>query len=369
MSLLGARSFRKWSIPLLIGFVSLCLLPRASGQEYTIGPRDVLKITVWGQEDLSKEYPVDADGFVPFPLVGRVRASGQTTKGFATRLRELLEKDYLVDPQVIVSVKEYLSQKVHVLGEAGRPGLFYLTGPTMLLEILSKAGGVSRTAGKELILVRRHRSNPGGIADGSTILRMSLTKIQAGDAKENIFVEDEDTIFVPKSQAFFVLGEVKSAGTFPLDKPTSVLEAITIAGGYNDKAAPSGVKVIRKTPEGKQESISLDLSGSIPRDRDFKIQDGDSVLVPKGNTFFVFGEVRRPGAYQLEKETTILEGITVAGGFTDKAAPARTRVIRNTPKGPQIINVDMNDIVKRGQRDKAIALQENDVVVVPESFF
>lgn len=79
----------------------------AGAQEYTIRPGDVLKITVWGQDDLSKEYPVDDDGFVPFPLVGRVKASGLTTKTFAAQLTEALEKDYLVNPQVLVSVKEY----------------------------------------------------------------------------------------------------------------------------------------------------------------------------------------------------------------------------------------------------------------------
>jgi len=80
---------------------------RARAQEYTIRAGDVLKITVWGQDDLSKEYPVDDDGFVPFPLVGRVKATGLTTKMFASRLTEALEKDYLVNPQVLVSVKEY----------------------------------------------------------------------------------------------------------------------------------------------------------------------------------------------------------------------------------------------------------------------
>jgi polysaccharide biosynthesis/export protein len=93
------------------------------------------------------------------------------------------------------------------------------------------------------------------------------------------------------------------------------------------------------------------------------------VMVPKGNTFFVFGEVRKPGAYQLDKETNVLEGITIAGGFTDKAAPGRTRVIRTTDKGQQTIAVDMNDVIRRGQREKAIRLLENDVIVVPESFF
>jgi polysaccharide export outer membrane protein len=358
-------------LPWLVGglLLGLCLAPLAFAQGYTIGSRDVLKVTVWGHDDLSKEYQVDPDGFVPFPLVGRVRASGLTTKEFATRLRELLEKDYLVNPQVIVSVREYLSKKVHVLGEAEKPGLFYLTGPTTLLEILSKAGGLSKSAGRQLILVRNHRPTPGGTTGGNTILRLNLDKIQAGEAADNIRLEDEDTIFVPKGHAYFVLGEVHKAGTFPLDKETSVLEAVTVAGGFNDKAAPSGVKLIRRTPDGKQETFPLDLSGTVPKDREFKIRDGDTVLVPKGNTFFVFGEVKKPGAYQLDKQTNILEGITIAGGFTDKAAPARTRVIRNTPQGQQVINVDMNDIIKRGQQEKAIALQENDVVVVPESFF
>ena len=339
-------------------------------QEYTIGPGDVLKITVWGHDDLTKEYPVTLDGRVPFPLIGAVQAAGLNTSELAQRLRDLLEKDYLVDPQVIVTVKDYLSSKVHVLGEAEKPGLFYLTGPTTLLEILSKAGGLARTAGKDLVLVRTEtpKTGAGGVAS-TVLLRLDVRKIQAGDVKENVLLQNGDMMFVPKASAFFVLGEVNKAGTFPLDKETSVLEAITLAGGFNGTAAPSGVKVLRRTVEGKQETISLDLSGAVPPDKHFRVADGDTVMVPKGNTFFVFGEVKKPGAYQLDKETNVLEGITIAGGFTDKAAPGRTRVIRTTDRGQQTLNVDMNDVIRRGQRDKAIRLLENDVIVVPESFF
>jgi polysaccharide export outer membrane protein len=332
-------------------------------QEYTIGPGDILKITVWGHEDLSKDYPVTLDGRVPFPLIGSVQAAGLTTSELARRLRDLLEKDYLVNPQVIVSVREYLSSKVHVMGEAEKPGLFYLTGPTTLLELLSKAGGLSKSAGKDLVLVRSEAGK------STVLLRLDVRKIQAGDVKENILLQNGDMMFVPKASAFFVLGEVTKAGTFALDKETSVLEAITLAGGFNGTAAPSGVKVLRRGPDGKQETISLDLSGAVPKDKSFRVEDGDTVMVPKGNTFFVFGEVKKPGAYQLDKETNVLEGITIAGGFTDKAAPGRTRVIRTTERGQQTINVDMNDIIRRGQRDKAIRLLENDVIVVPESFF
>ena len=270
---------------LLAGFLLLCwaALP-AGGQEYTIGPRDVLGITVWGQADLSRDYTVDPDGLVPFPLVGRVKAAGLTPKELAVQLTDLLGKDYLVNPQVIVNVKEYLSQKVQVLGAAEKPGVYHLTGPTTLLEILSRAGGFASTAGKQVLLIRNN-----GASDGaSAVLRLSLEKIQAGDPSENTRVQNQDIVIVSRAQAY---------------------------------------------------------------------------------SYFVFGEVKKPGAYTLDKETNILEGITVAGGFTDKAAPGRTRVIRSTPQGQQVIEVDMNDILRRGREAKTVMLQESDVVVVPESFF
>ena len=270
---------------LFIGLVLPCwTVSPATGQEYTIGPRDVLGITVWGQADLSRDYTVDPDGFVPFPLIGRVKAAGLTPKELAAQLTEALGKDYLVNPQVIVNVKEYLSQKVQVLGAAEKPGVYHLTGPTTLLEILSRAGGFASTAGKQVLLIRNH-----GASDGaSAVLRLSLEKIQAGDPSENTRVQSQDIVIVSKAQAY---------------------------------------------------------------------------------SYFVFGEVKKPGAYVLDKETNILEGITVAGGFTDKAAPGRTRVIRSTPQGQKVIEVDMNDILRRGREAKAVMLQESDVVVVPESFF
>jgi len=360
---------RLWLTGLLCVVMALAVAGAPVAQEYTIGPGDVLKITVWGHDDLSKDYPVAQDGRVPFPLIGSVPAVGLTTTDLARRIRDLLEKDYLVNPQVIVGVKDYLSKKVNVMGEAEKPGLFYLTGPTTLLELLSKAGGLSKTAGKDLVLVRTEGADGKAHTAGSVILRLDVRKIQSGDVKENILLQNGDMMFVPKASAFFVLGEVNKPGTFPLDKETSVLEAITLAGGYGPTAAASGVKVLRRNADGKQETLALDLAGAVPKDKGFRLQEGDTVLVPKGNTFFVFGEVKKPGAYQLDKETNVLEGITIAGGFTDKAAPGRTRVIRTDERGQQTINIDMNDIIRRGQRDKAIRLLENDVIVVPESFF
>jgi polysaccharide export outer membrane protein len=267
---------------------SLSLAAAEAADEYAIGPRDVLMISVWGQIDLSRDYSVEPDGFVPFPLVGRVKAAGLTPKEFAAHLKETLEKDYLVNPQVIVSVKEYLSRKVTVMGEAEKPGVYYLSGPTTVLDILSRAGGLAKTAGSQVVLVRKPKQGPDGGAGGSVTKQLSFERMKSGDPESNVGLEDDDAIFVPKG---------------------------------------------------------------------------------KGNTFFVLGEVRKPGSYQLEGETSILEGITIAGGFTDKASPGRTRILRNSPSGQEILYVDMNDVMKRGHREKAVILRENDVVVVPESFF
>lgn len=356
-----------------LGTLLLAVAFAAWGKDYSIGPRDVLAISVWGHADLTREYPVDADGFVVFPLLGRIRASGATTNEFAASLTERLGKDYLVDPQVLVTIKEYLSKKVIILGEAEKPGVYRLTAvESTLLEVLSKAGGLSKTAGKQLVLVRPQRS-AGGAVNGYSIRQLDLEKIQAkyqkGDPSDNIDLEDEDTIFVPRASSFFMLGEVKKTGAYSLDRTMTAMEAVLQAEGFTERAAQSSVKVLRKTADGRQEAIALNLANPQSRDRDFVVQSGDTVVVPKGNSFFVLGEVKLPGAYQLDKDVNLLEAIVRAGGFTDKASPGRTRVMRSTPQGRQVIQIDMNDVIKRGERQKAILILEDDVIIVPESFF
>ena len=103
-------------------------------QEYRIGAKDVLKVTVWGHEDLSRQVVVTADGTFQFPLIGDVKVAGLTPSAVETLLRDLLGKDYLVNPQVSVSVQEFRSQRVFVLGEVEKPGAALpLTGQAFLL--------------------------------------------------------------------------------------------------------------------------------------------------------------------------------------------------------------------------------------------
>jgi polysaccharide export outer membrane protein len=163
---------------------------------------------------------------------------------------------------------------------------------------------------------------------------------------------------------------VKKPGAYVLDKETSALEAITLAGGFTERAASTVAKILRKRPDGNQETLVVDLGGTDPRARELFLAESDTILVPTGNSFYVLGEVKKPGSYQLEQAATAIEGVALAGGFTDRAAPNRTKIIRTHRDGRQeTFVVDLNDILKRGRKDKDVPLLANDVVVVPESFF
>jgi polysaccharide export outer membrane protein len=341
-------------------------------RHYRIGSGDVLRIAVYGHEDLSRLAVVTPDGKMPFPLIGEVQAAGLTPSQLEARIRELLARDYLVDPQVTVAVQEYRSQKVFVLGEVEKPGTYALTGQTSLLDILSQASGPGKVAGRQVVIVRVPRPEgpvaPG--AAGSTTLRVNLKRLLDGDPAENVALQNGDTVYVPRQASFFVLGEVKRPGAFTLEKDTSALEAITLAGGFTERAAATLGKVLRKRADGSQETVAIDLSGADVRARELVLWEGDTVLVPSGNSFYVLGEVRRPGAYQLEQAATAIEGVALAGGFTDKAAPNRTRIIRTHRDGRQeTLTVDLNEVLKRGRKDRDLTLMANDVIVVPESYF
>jgi polysaccharide export outer membrane protein len=336
---------------------------RGAIQEYRVGPKDVLKITIWGHEDLSRQVVVSADGSFQFPLIGDVSVAGLTPGAIESRLRDLLGKDYLVNPQVSVSVQEFRSQRIFVLGEVEKPGTYAMTGQTTLLDVLSQAGGPGKNAGRQVVVVR-FPSSEGPVAPdaaGSVTLRTNLKRLLDGDAGENIPLRNGDTVFVPKLTSFFVLGEVVRQGAYAIEKETSALEAVTLAGGFTDRAAPSGARILRKRADGVQDAIDVDLTDA--KAREVNLIEGDTLLVPRGNTFFVSGEVRKPGAYQLEKSTTAFGAVTLAGGFTEKAGQSQAKLIRRSPSGQE--QTAVLDLSGADPAARDFPLRDGDTLLIP----
>ena len=259
----------------------LFVLP-ASGQQpdYTVGAQDVLTVTVYDQPDLSGKFKVEADGAFTFPLVGRVPAAGQTLHTIEAELTKRLSDGYLKNPQVTVAVESYQSQRIFILGEVRAPGSYTLSGDMTLIEALSRAGSTTPSASDQILIVRPAPGKATGptmpdLASDSTVLKINIRDLQEGDLTKNAALKDGDTIVVPKAQAVYVFGQVKAPGAYAVSKGTSVLQALSLAGGVTDRGSTGRVKIVR-TVEGKNREIKAKLTDVV--------EPGDTLIV--GERFF-----------------------------------------------------------------------------------
>ncbi len=341
------------------------VLAQDDGATYVIGAEDVVDIKVWGHDDLSRSIIVAADGYFSFPLIGRVRAAGLTVRQLENQIAKLLDKDYIVNPQVSVTVSEYKSKKVFILGEISRPGAYYLSKTDTLLEIISKAGGVTGNAGRDIMIVRpaseASLQQPTGLdSKSSEIIHVNLQALLSGDVAENVDVQNNDTIYVPKTSVFSVFGEVGSPGSYPLDKELSILEAISLAGGPTQEADPQRLELLRRDGDEQQKIIVniKELLEASDGSEELLIQDGDVIYQPRAKFYFVLGEVTKPGRYALEDGLTVTKAISVAGGYTDRAAKSRVQILRDENGDQNKHRAEPNEIV-----------QSQDIIEVPQSFF
>ncbi len=247
---------------------------------YIIGPQDVLEITVWDNPDLSGKVSISLDGFMNYQLIGKVKASGLTAPELADKITELLADGYIINPQVTVQVARYKSQKIFVVGEANKPGTYYLTKRTTLVEAISMAGGHAKDADREVIIVRpKNKKSTFGKnpltpnqAEKSEMIKVDFRSALEGDLSHNVYVQNGDSIFIPKSKTFFIMGEVRNPGKYNLDKGTTMLNAISLAGGETDEAALSKTKIIRLV-DGKKIERRVEMGELVKPD--------DVIIVPE----------------------------------------------------------------------------------------
>src|SRR5574341_1029782 len=138
----------------------------ATPAQYQVGPDDILKVTVYGHDDLTLVVVVQSDGTFTYPLIGRVKAADLTPKELERKITTLLSQRYVRNPQVTVLVQEYRSKTVVVMGEVAHPGSFPLSGVQTLVDILARAGPMTANAGAEVLIVRPLASEAGPLPSG-----------------------------------------------------------------------------------------------------------------------------------------------------------------------------------------------------------
>ena len=131
-------------------------VPVMGSTDYRVGPLDVLDVEVFGVPDLTRSVRVSVDGEFFLPLVGMVPAAGKTVGELQTEIATRLEDGFVVNPQVTVFVKEYVSQRVTVEGAVREPGIYSLTGRTSLLQIIAMSKGLDELANPSGIVIYRN---------------------------------------------------------------------------------------------------------------------------------------------------------------------------------------------------------------------
>lgn len=284
-------------------------------EDYRIGPNDVIDIRVEHMPELTQTFRVTAAGTFLMPYIGRVTAVKKTTEELAQLIADGLRGDYLKDPRVSVSVKEFNSRSFFIQGQVRSPGVYQIEGRPSLLELLSLAGGLSETHGSTAYIMRRikypdadgpNSSGPGSAEPVSEndanadpdaperpryeLKSTNISALMKGRFDQDILLEPGDQVNIPVSDMFFVAGEVNAPGSFVLKEGTTLRQAISLAQGTNYKAALGSGIIFRENANGKREELRVNIGAVMSgKKEDIPIAANDIVMVPNSKAKSIGG--------------------------------------------------------------------------------
>jgi polysaccharide export outer membrane protein len=232
---------------------------------YVIGIGDTLEVNVFGQPDLSGSVIVSSDGSVPLALVGKTQVAGMTPAQAADHISDELRRgQYLVNPQVSVTLSQFLSQQISVLGEVKNPGRFPVSVRLTVLDALALAGGVTELGSQRIYVLRPDTSAAGGVVTRYEIDLEAL--MSAGAGQEYFDIRAGDTIMVPRAEVFYIYGEVRLPNSYKLRPDMTVMQALSLGGGLTDKGSNSRLQLRRRGPDGRLITLSAHLTDRVEPD-------------------------------------------------------------------------------------------------------
>ena len=329
-----------WTL-FFVAFASLYSGARA--QDYRLGPRDVLSVTVLRHPELSAErIEVDPGGRIRLPFVGSIVASGKTTGEVSAIVRSGLLRQ-LNDPTVTVTILQTRPRQVSVSGAVKTPGLFEIGPNWRISEAIAAAGGL--TASPETATATFSRS-------GSSAVSVNLLNVlRNSGSSENRDLRAGDSLRVIENTVpIRVAGEVAAPGALEVPRGTSIADAVALAGGFL-AGSSRAVTVTRKG--GASGVINL----SPGRTSDVKVQPGDLIVIRKSNDrVAILGAVAKPGYLPLDAGVPLqlAQALADAGGLSPRAAG--TRAVLTRANG-QTIPLDLYALTVLGDESQNLRLQ------------
>ncbi len=279
---------------------------------YRLGKGDLIDIKVFSEKDLSMKVRLSEEGIISYPFLGELDLATLTVNEVEKLISSGLNGDYLIDPKVTVAILEY--RQLFVNGEIKKPGAYDFVPGMTVNKAISLAGGFTERASRDEIFI---------IRDGDE----TATPLPA---KLDTYIGPGDIINIKQYQKFFVDGEVKKAGSYNFLHGLTVNKAISMAGGFTEKASRNEIVII---PKNKEE-IAANLN--------MPVKPGDIIMVKQYKKFFVDGEVKNPGGYEYLNGITVKKAISMAGGFTEKSdREAIVLVYQGEPNTQYLVDLNM----------------------------
>jgi polysaccharide biosynthesis/export protein len=260
---------------------------------YILGPGDQISVIVeeLPEEFGNKTFRVNTNGELSLPLIGHIQAGGLSIAQLEEESRARLGH-ILKDPEVTISLVNFGSEPISVLGSVNSPGIRQLEGRKTLSEVLSSAGGLRADAGYQVKITRDLKWGPIPLPQAQTDAsgRSSVASIKlsdiidATDPTENIEILPGDTVTVPRAELVYVIGSVGRSGGFALNEHSSIsaLQVLSLAEGLQKTAASDRAKIMRVVP-GSPNRLEIPinlkklLNGKIA---DVRMEPNDILFVP-----------------------------------------------------------------------------------------
>ena len=347
----------RWTY-LMVGLLVMAASSALAAESYTLGPEDVLSITVYGHEDLTRDVVILSDGQFAYPIVGKVAATGHTPEQVAAAISAGLEKE-LNDPNVTVTVKQPAMRRVYASGLVFKAGSYDLKPGWRVSHLIAEAGGI--TGKPELAKATIVRGSENIPIDLEAIMRESNRaadlELKAGDLVQ----------VQPDTSLVHIVGQAKLPGDYQVKTKLGVLEALALAGGATDNAALTGVQILRGT-----QVIKVDLHAIIAKGdstANVEMKPGDTLLIPANEArIAVLGGVQQPGYYDLPdgKTVTLADALGMARGANKRARMNNVALVR-VVGGKQVVSkMDLGRFLKNGDLTQNPNVLSGDVVYVTD---
>ncbi|HMU56057.1 MAG TPA: SLBB domain-containing protein [Nitrospira sp.] len=337
--------YRRMIAWLLLGPVmALSVLGGASAEQggaqpgYRIGPNDVIRIQVFGEEDLTVEGRVGGDGKLTYPLLGALRVEGRTTDELQRELTTRLADGYVRQPKVSVSIVRH--RNFYVSGEVKTPGGFPFEDGLTVQKAVTMAGGFTEKAARGVLLITRHAGQ----------------QEQSIPSQLHTPLLPDDTLVVGQLQKFFLMGEVAHPGSYSYEEQLTANKAISLGGGFTEKADRQEIKVTRVTDAGAQ-TLHLTLD-------DLVLPNDILAVSTQNRKFYITGEVRNAGSYLYGDHITLQKALALAGGPTEKADKEQVTVRRVVDGQERTLllkldeKVQVDDLIVVGEGQKLYVIGE-----------